>query len=121
MARIVHFEINADNPERCKTFYEKVFGWEISKVQVPHEYWMVKTGDDGPGIDGGMMRRQDPRASVLNTIQVDDIDAAITAVESNGGKLIVPKAELPQVGYLAYFQDTEGNMMGIMQINTQAK
>jgi len=29
--KVVHFEIPADNVERAKLFYEKAFGWQISK------------------------------------------------------------------------------------------
>ena len=29
--RIVHFEVPADNPARCMTFYQKAFGWKFEK------------------------------------------------------------------------------------------
>lgn len=31
MAKMVHFEIGIDDPERAIKFYEKVFGWKMSK------------------------------------------------------------------------------------------
>lgn len=44
MARIVHFEIPADDPERAIKFYEDVFGWEVQKWEGPFDYWLVTTG-----------------------------------------------------------------------------
>jgi len=43
-ARIVHFEIPADDPQRAAAFYKKAFGWKIEKWPGPMEYWMVTTG-----------------------------------------------------------------------------
>jgi len=43
--RVIHFEINADNPEKATRFYEKVFGWKISKWKGPVDHWNVSTGE----------------------------------------------------------------------------
>lgn len=123
MPRVVHFEIHVDDPERARKFYEETFGWQFS--QWPggsEEYWLIKTGEPNePGIDGGMMRRRDPRGNVYNTIQVDNLDASLKQVESLGGKPVVPKMPIPGVGWLAYCQDTEGNVFGILQPDQSAK
>ncbi len=61
MARVVHFEIHADDPERAARFYTEAFGWTIVNVGGPVEYRLVTTGPDGePGINGGIVRRQGP-------------------------------------------------------------
>ncbi len=44
MARVGHFEIHSDNPERAIAFYGGVFGWEFTKWGGGWEYWMIKTG-----------------------------------------------------------------------------
>ena len=44
MARVVHFEIPADNPERALDFYGKLFGWQFQKYPGPQDYWLVTTG-----------------------------------------------------------------------------
>ena len=60
MTRVIHFDIQADNIERAKKFYNKVFDWKIEQVMKktdgPMDYWMVNTGE-GPGISGGMSVR----------------------------------------------------------------
>ena len=120
MARVVHFEIPADNPERVSEFYSKVFGWEIVKWEGPLDYWLVMTGDEQePGIDGGIVRREE-RPVVTNTIDVTSVDDYLDKIEVHGGKIVEPKTVVPGVGYLAYFQDTEGNTFGIMQSDESA-
>jgi predicted enzyme related to lactoylglutathione lyase len=47
---------------------------------------------------------------------VDDIDEAIQKITTNGGTLVVPKTELPNVGWRAFFRDPEGNINGLWQV-----
>ena len=120
--RVVHFEINADDPGRAATFYRDVFGWKIEKWGGPVEYWIITTGpDDQPGIDGGLQKRQDPRAATVNTIEVPSIDDFVKKITENGGSVVTPKMAIQGVGYMAYCLDTEGNAFGIMQPDTNAK
>jgi predicted enzyme related to lactoylglutathione lyase len=122
MARVIHFEIPADDLERTANFYRKAFGWKIEKWPGPMEYWMVTTGAEGtPGINGGLMRKQAPTVATTNTIGVDSVDAAVTAVQNAGGKVVVPKMPIPTIGYFAYCQDPEGNLFGVMQADANAK
>lgn len=127
MARVVHFEIHAENPERAIQFYQKSFGWEFQKWEGPMDYWLVMTGPkDQPGIDGGLVPRQveiDGQAVIayVCTIDVPDIDATVSTVEKNGGTIAVPKMAVPTVGWLVYFKDTEGNIFGAMQTDPEAK
>jgi predicted enzyme related to lactoylglutathione lyase len=122
MSRVIHFEIPAVDPVRASTFYQKVFGWKFDKWAGPMEYWMVTTGADGiPGINGGMLRKPGPVSVTTNTIGVGSVDVAIEAAKSAGGKLVMPKSPIPGVGYFAYCEDTEGNLFGVMQADTNAK
>lgn len=120
--RVIHFEIQADDPERAKRFYEGAFGWKLEQVMSKDkggmDYWGVITGpDDVPGISGGMYRRpeEDKLYTYDCTIQVDDIDKAIELVRANGGIIRKEKMEIPGVGIFAGAQDTEGNIFGMMQ------
>ena len=122
MPRVVHFEISADKPEQAIKFYEKVFGWKTVKWEGPIEYWLITTGkEDEPGIDGGLSRRTEPGPSTVNTIDVTSVDDFIKKVEENGGTIVVPKRAVPGVGYMAYFKDPEGNMLGMMERDEYAK
>ena len=122
--RPIHFEVQADNPERAKKFYEYALGWEIEKSNMPGvgmDYWMIKTGE-GPGINGGLYQRKDNPSRELNsfdcTILVDDIDKVIAAIKENGGKVEPWEGkEKWKMKGLAVFPavDTEGNTFGLLQ------
>lgn len=122
MPRVVHFEISADNLERASKFYSDVFAWKIQKWQGSQDYWLVTTGEDGrPGINGGLMKRSNPSATTVNSIDVPSVDEYVAKVTQNGGKVVTPKMTVPGVGYMAYCRDTEGNQFGIFQSNKLAR
>jgi uncharacterized protein len=129
MPRVIHFEFHADNPERGMAFYKKVFGWEFSKAPGPHEYWLITTGpDDKPGINGGMLKRPGTNPakieainSYIGIVDVASVDATMTEVVAAGGVAAMPKFAVPGVGWLAYLKDTEGNLVGIMQMDKGAR
>ncbi|GAB4369562.1 MAG: VOC family protein [Calditrichia bacterium] len=127
MPRVVHFEIHAKDPARATQFYQKVFDWKFQKWEGPMAYWMITTGpEDEPGINGGLVERRgtiDGQAVIayVCTMEVPDLETFITSIESQGGKIVVPKMPIPGVGWLAYAQDTEENIFGIMQNDPEAK
>jgi predicted enzyme related to lactoylglutathione lyase len=121
-SRVIHFEIQADDIDRAKKFYENVFQWEVHQMMTEEQggmdYWGLKTGEDGtPGINGGLYKRPaDNKITTYDcTIQVDDIEKAMEAVKANGGTLQGEKMEIPGVGWFITGNDTEGNKFGIMQ------
>jgi len=127
MSRIVHFEIHADNPERAIKFYTSCFGWQFNKWEGPLDYWLITTGPmEEIGIDGGLVKRQVPidgKAVIayVGIVGVDNLDATIEAVLRNGGTVEIPKDQIPEVGWLAYFKDTEGNIFGALQPDMSMK
>jgi predicted enzyme related to lactoylglutathione lyase len=127
MARVVHFEIHAGNPQRAIAFYSNLFGWEFTKWDGPQEYWLIKTGaPDTPGINGGMIPRHgtiDGTAVIayVCTIDVPSVDTAAQQIAVLGGTIVVPKMAIPGIGWLAYGKDPEGNIFGIMHRDANAK
>jgi hypothetical protein len=122
MARLVHFEMNVKDVHKAISFYEDVFGWRFQKWDGPMDYWLIMTGDESePGIDGGLGYAEEGFPKVVNTIDVDDIDAIIKKIESKGGEIVRPSHAVPGVGWLAYFKDSDGVMFGIMQNDPNAR
>jgi uncharacterized protein len=115
MPRVIHFEIPSNDPEKLIEFYTKVFHWQTQRAPGPIEYWLTKTGEGEPGIDGGFLRKHDPKQPMANTIGVDSVDQALKDVVDHGGKIALPKMAIPGVGWLAYFMDPDGNIFGVMQ------
>jgi predicted enzyme related to lactoylglutathione lyase len=123
MDSVVHFEIPAKDVKRASAFYAKAFGWTFT--QFPgFEYWSVGTtpsDKDGrptsPGaINGGMGKKgvMAPKQVVV-TIGVPDIDRALANVKKLGGKQVGKKQPVGDMGWAAYFSDTEGNVIGLWQ------
>ena len=121
MPRVVHFEIYADEVERATKFYSEVFGWQIHKWDGPDDYWLAITGGDGEaGSDGAIIGRPQPGAIGMNFIDVESVDDYIAKIQANGGTLGRPKIHIPEVGYTAVCNDTEGNPVGLFQIDPTA-
>ena len=122
MDKVVHFEIPADDVERAKKFYKKVFDWKMESFP-DMEYTMIQTtavDEDHmptePGsINGGMMKRQDPVKCPVITIAVQDIEETMKIVKKMGGESVRGKMHVADMGYAAYFKDTEGNVIGLWQ------
>ncbi len=130
MNRIIHFEIQAADPERAAQFYRTVFGWDIKEwvvpgVQIPNEnrYWMVTTGPEKePGINGGILFRRGPAPAeglgvnaFVCTVGVASLDDSVARALSAGAKIALPKMPVKGIGWLSYCLDTEGNVFGMMQ------
>lgn len=120
--KVVHFEIPADDVGRAEAFYREAFGWRINSMPDFNYSTVSTTPADETGmptepgaINGGMMARQDPITSPVVTIDVDDIDAALARVEKLGGKTVLARQAVGDMGFTAYFADSEGNLLGLWQ------
>jgi len=121
---IVHFEIPAKDPAKLSQFYSKLFGWSFEKWEGSGEgmdYWIIKTRDkdDSVGVDGGMMKKTDPNQIPLNYVRVESGDAVSKKLVQLGGKIIMPKTEIPNMGHFAIALDPEGNGFGIFESKGQ--
>ena len=121
MNRFTHFEFITKEPEKTAAFYRDVFGWQVQKWEGPVDYWIVTSGDNStPGINGGLMVDEATPAGTINTIEVDDIDAAIAKVLASGGQIVYEKNAIPGIGWQAYFRDTCGILVGLHQADEKA-
>ena len=120
--RMVHFEIPFEDGARARTFYADTFGWQL--MEMPEmDYTIVMTGPSDPQtgptepgfINGGMFQRAEPFKGPNLVIDVEDIKAALSAVEKAGGKVVSEPQAVGEMGFAAYFNDTEGNLLGLWQ------
>jgi predicted enzyme related to lactoylglutathione lyase len=115
---IVHIEIPAGDPQVLGQFYADVFGWKLD-LDPTYNYLQFQA-EGGPGgafvKAGETMSGEYPAYEVgkpLLYIGTDDIDAALARVESRGGKVLLPKTEIPSVGWFSIFSDPTGNVMAL--------
>ncbi len=122
MPKIIHFEVSADDVSRAKVFYEKVFKWKIQSWEGNPEYHVIEAGEESEaGINGGLLKREDPEDQILNYISVPSVDEAKKQIEENGGTIESPRISVPGVGHFYMFKDTEGNKLGVMEEDESAK
>ncbi|MCW3995492.1 MAG: VOC family protein [Candidatus Bathyarchaeota archaeon] len=112
---IVHFEIPVNDVEKLKKFYSDLFGWKIEKTQF-NEYYSVSTvpvDEMGnplrPGVNGGMMKKQNPEHKPINYIGVESVEEYSKKITALGGQIIMPKTEIPGMGWFALALDPDGN------------
>lgn len=127
MNKVVHFEIPADNLERAQNFYATVFQWQIQAVP-EMKYTIVRTGpvdkeympQESGFINGGMFKRNCPVKSPVIIIAVEDLEEAFKKIGQAGGKIQrdtkgEAKMKVGDMGWAAYFVDTERNILGLWQ------
>jgi predicted enzyme related to lactoylglutathione lyase len=120
--KVVHFEIPFDDGERAQKFYSEVFGWQV--MPMPEmDYTIVMTGPSDPEtgptepgfINGGMLKRNAEVTGPNLVIDVPGIDEALKSAEAAGGTIVSERAPVGDMGFSAYFKDTEGNLIGLWE------
>lgn len=136
MNPVVHFEMGYQDQARMVKFYEDVFGWKTQPMGAEMGNYVVAqtTDTDENGmvqtkgaINGGFYQKTDDPLSQAPSVvvSVDDIKAAMKAVEAAGGKILGGMNEkgehtmepqmIPGVGLWISVMDTEGNRFSILQ------
>jgi uncharacterized protein len=114
------FEIPAVDIERAQAFYETIF--DIKMERMPEMMGMKMAGfpaDMGNGKAGGglaqsPMHKPSMDGSVIYLNANPEIQKVIDRIEKANGKVLMPKTQIsPEIGYMAFFADTEGNKVGL--------
>jgi len=116
------FEIPATDYERAKKIYNTLLGIEIADMPMPEgKYGMFPYDNDNNGVGGGLiqMAGATPSADGI-TIYLnggDDLSAPLARVEAAGGKVLMPKTDIGENGFMAQLLDTEGNKVALHSWN----
>jgi predicted enzyme related to lactoylglutathione lyase len=123
--KLAHFAIHANDVERAKQFYGKVFDWDF-RAYGPADFCQIEARGAGPVPIGAIESR---RYNVLDrdvfgfecSISVEDVDAIAKAVEAAGGVILMKKTAIPHVGWIVKFRDTEGNVVCAVHYTSEAR
>lgn len=119
---VVHFEIIGKDPERLRSYFGDLFGWEFDTsapvaeaVSEPANYGFVNrvTTSDGTGIPGGVGGGANYQSHVLFYIGVPAVEAALAKAESLGGQRRMGPERAPTGLVVGHFTDPEGNLIGV--------
>ncbi len=120
MNELSHFAIYTDQIERAKSFYNHIFGWKFRDYG-PADFSQITTdAENEPKLIGALQSRDyapiDQKIVGFEcSIAVADLDLTIEKIQEHGGKIVMPKTAIPQVGELVKFLDTEGNLVCAVQ------
>jgi predicted enzyme related to lactoylglutathione lyase len=120
---IVHFEIIGKDPERLRSYYGDLFGWEFDTnapvaevISRPGNYGFVdrNTTSDGTGIPGGVGGGVGYKGYVIFYVGVPNVEAALQKAESLGGTRRMGPEKNPEAKLVVgHFTDPEGHLIGL--------
>jgi len=110
-------EIPTVNLSRAITFYQSILEVSIEHIDMQGIQMGVFPGD-GEVVSVALIKGDDYKTTVDGTLVYlnagDDLQIILDRIETNGGKVVVPKTEIsPEMGFFAMFIDTEGNKLGL--------
>lgn len=108
-----YFEIIVDNAAQVAQFYNTVLGWDVPTQA--GSYVSVKTGDTG--INGAIIDKSIaifPQGLTL-TLGVSNCNEVLDKVNQSGGKVVLPRTEVPGFGVFAMFEDPTGIRIGLTE------
>jgi predicted enzyme related to lactoylglutathione lyase len=115
----VHVELNTTDIEKAKSFYSRMFNWELEDVPMGPggQYTMIKPGN---GTGGGMLPHPQPGApsAWLPYVEVQDVAAALAKAKSLGAKVMVDVTEVPGAGWMGIFVDPTGATLAVWKPKT---
>jgi hypothetical protein len=118
---IVYFEIPVTNINRAIKFYTAVFhiNFELEMID-NNEMALFPFYDRKRGISGALAKGEiykPTKKGVLIYFRSDNIDETLESVLQNGGQILYPKTSVGELGFVAEFEDSEGNRIALHKVN----
>jgi predicted enzyme related to lactoylglutathione lyase len=108
---VVHVELYTKDRLKVGEFFNKAFGWDIENLGEPMPYTTYRTGNVEGGISDVVEGTN--QGDVILYVESEDIEVDLKMIESLGGKVERPKAEIPGIGWFGQFRDPGGNLMAL--------
>jgi uncharacterized protein len=117
---LVWVELHVGDPEAAIGFYRGLFGWRAQEMQAPgmtYQVLSIGEGDPQEGSFGGVAPLQDgpEEARWVPYFAVADVDAILAAVRDNGGTVLMPAANVPGVGRIAWLADPAQAVFAVLR------
>jgi uncharacterized protein len=119
---VVHFEIIGKDPDKLRSYYGELFGWEFDTpspvaraVSEPESYGFLNriTSEAGTGIPGGVGGGPGYQSHAVFYVGVPNVEAALQRAERLGGTRVMGPATSPSGLVVGHFMDPEGTLMGV--------
>ena len=114
----VYVEIPVNDMQRAIRFYETVFEIKLTTTIIDNIEMALFPFDEGKsGITGALAKGEIYKPTidgVLIYLHTDDIDLRLERVIELGGEILYPKTD-NGIGFVAEFEDLEGNRIAVFQ------
>lgn len=114
---VFHFEIPVTDMDRAVGFYEAVFGFKLRREKIDgYDMAFFPRTDNAPGASGALAKGEVYVPSKTGSIiyfDVPDIDPVLERAKGKGATILYPKKHIGEAGYVAEFQDSEGNRIAL--------
>lgn len=111
------FEIPVNDLNRAKTFYDQVFGTQLSLNEMgPFKMAWFPMEREGSGAPGTLIKGEGHSPSHAGTLvyfSVEDLEGTLKKIQDRGGKTLLPKTSIGEHGFIAHFEDCEGNRVAL--------
>ncbi|MNJ91812.1 Glyoxalase-like domain protein [compost metagenome] len=116
---VVYFEIPVNDMNRAIKFYKSVFDFEFEQEIIDdNEMALFPFMDGGGGISGALAKGEiykPTKDGVMIYFNTGDIETTLELAVKNGGQILYPKIH-NGIGFVAEFEDTEGNRIALSQL-----
>ena len=113
-------ELHAPDPEAAITFYRGLFGWRSQEMPAPgmtYRVLSIAEGDQQDASFGGVAPLGDGAGELPRWVpyfHVTDTDTTIATAQSNGGSVLMPATDVPEVGRMAWLGDPSGAVFALL-------
>ena len=107
-------ELSSTDAGATRFFLEKAFHWRFEEVQMPNGEYLTYKSPDGNTLGIRQAERSEAPSS-MNYVRVKDLKQAETRVLDAGGKIILPRTDIPGMGSFFWFKVPSGPMMACWQ------
>jgi predicted enzyme related to lactoylglutathione lyase len=116
------FEIPVTDIDRAKKFYEQIFEIKMDEMEMPGmKYAMFPFAPASGKASGGLaqseMHKPGMTGSILYLNANPDLQNVLNRIEKAGGKITMQKTSIGENGFMAFFNDTEGNNIALHSNN----
>lgn len=116
---VVYFEIPVEDLNRAIKFYAAVFDFEFEQATIDgNEMALFPFNKEEAGISGALAKGdiyKPTKEGVLVYFKTENIDKTLKLAAANGGQMLYPKTSNGELGFVAEFQDSEGNRIALHQ------
>lgn len=109
-------DLSSSDPAASRTFYSKVFGWNIEVSPDPQYggYAIARIGDQDVAGIGGTQSPEQPTAWMVY-VGTPDAEGLAAMVLAAGGTVVAPAFDVGDQGRMALFQDPAGAFISAWQ------